>query len=147
MKIKNILLTLLLLTSCKPNYPFTLNEKYYNKSEIIELSNIDEFIKLEKEKDSFGIYIYLPGCLTCSKFKPILDDFSETYNITLYTISYLKIKNTSNTLIKNIDTAPSVALFSNGQLVTYLDANKDEHIEYYENIEGFTSWFKTYVKI
>lgn len=147
MKIKNILLTLLLLTSCKPNYPFTLNEKYYNKSEIIELSNIDEFIKLEKEKDSFGIYIYLPGCLTCSKFKPILDDFSETYNITLYTISYLKIKNTSNTLIKNIEAAPSVALFSNGQLVTYLDANKDEHIEYYENIEGFTSWFKTYVKI
>lgn len=147
MKIKNILLILLLLTSCKPNYPFTLNEKYYNKSEIIELSNIDEFIKLEKEKDSFGIYIYLPGCLTCSKFKPILDDFSETYNITLYTISYLKIKNTSNTLIKNIETAPSVALFSNGQLVTYLDANKDEHIEYYENIEGFTSWFKTYVEI
>lgn len=147
MKIKNFLLTLLLLTSCKPNYPFTLNEKYYEKSEIIELSNIDEFSKLEKEKDSFGIYIYLPGCLTCSKFKPILDDFSETYNITLYSISYLKIKNTSNTLIKNIETAPSVALFSNGQLVTYLDANKDEHIEYYENIEGFTSWFKTYVEI
>lgn len=147
MKIKNIILTLLLLTSCKPNYPFTLNEKYYEKSEIIELTNIEEFNELERKKDSFGIYIYLPGCLTCSKFKPILDEFIKTNNITLYSISYLKIKNTSNTLVDNIETAPSLALFSDGKLVSYLDANKDEHIEYYESLDGFTNWFKTYVEI
>ena len=147
MKIRNIILTLLLLTSCKPNYPFRFNDKYYGKSELIELSNLEDYLSLEKEKESFGIYIYIPGCVSCAKFKPIVEEFINTYNITLYSISYAKLKLSKNDLTDNIKYAPSVALVSNGKLVTYLDTDKDEHISYYENINDFTIWFKSYVEI
>ena len=40
----------------------------------------------------FGIYIYLPGCSSCISFKPIIEEYINDSNITLFTISYLKVK-------------------------------------------------------
>lgn len=145
---KILLLSLVVLSSCKKeNYPFRLNEKYYSNPKLVELSSLEEYLQLEKEKDSFGVYVYLPGCISCSNFKPIVEEFIKTNNIQLYSISYTKIKNDNNQLSKNIEYAPSVALFSNGTLVTYLDTEKEEHIEYYKTVEGFSNWFTTYVEI
>ena len=146
---KLLLLPILLLTSCNKNttYPFYLNKKYYSEYNIIDLSSIDDFKTLEKEKDSFAIYVYLPGCLTCNAFKPILNEYLEKEEITIYSISYTKVKDKSNTLKSNISYAPSVALFNEGELVDYLDALSDEHIDYYSSVEGFASWFETYVYI
>ena len=144
---KLLLVPILLLTSCNKNttYPFYLNEKYYNEYNVIDLTSIDDFKTLEKAKDSFAIYVYLPGCLTCNAFKPILNEYLEKEEITIYSISYTKVKDKSNTLKSNISYAPSVALFNEGELVTYLDALSDEHIDYYSSVEGFSNWFETYV--
>ena len=50
---KLLLLPILLLASCKQStYPFYLNEKYYNEYSIIDLTSIDDFKALEKEKDT-----------------------------------------------------------------------------------------------
>ena len=148
---KLTLLIPLLLCSCnnQNNYPFRFEDKYYddNSKGLIELKSIDEFIAIENNYESFGIYIYLPGCLTCTKFKPILEDFLNINNISLYSISYTSIKKTKNTLYSNIDYAPAVALFNKGDLVTYLDSTKDEHIKCYEDINELTNWFKTYVEL
>ena len=144
---KLLLLPILLLASCNKTttYPFYLNEKYYNEYNVIDLTSIDDFKALEKEKESFAIYVYLPGCLTCNAFKPILNEYLEQKEITIYSISYTKVKEKSNTIKSNISYAPSVALFNEGELVTYLDALSNEHIDYYSSVEGFSSWFETYV--
>ena len=146
---KLLLLPILLLASCNKTstYPFYLNEKYYNEYNVIDLVSIDDFKALEKEKDSFAIYVYLSGCLTCNAFKPILYEYLEQKEITIYSISYTKVKEKSNTIKSNINYAPSVALFNEGELVTYLDALSNEHIDYYSSVEGFSSWFETYVYI
>ena len=141
-----LLIPTLLLTSCKEvTYPFYLNDQYYNEGKLIELTSIDEFKTLENNKESFGIYVFLPGCMTCASFKPILEEYIEMNKITLYSIPYTKLKNSNNTLKSNINYAPSVALFNEGEIVTYLDALDNEHINYYESVEGFSSWFETYV--
>ncbi len=143
---KFLLLSTFLLSSCnKIKIPFYLDDEFYNSSQLIELTSIEEFNELEKNKRSFGIYLYLPGCLTCSSFKPYLEEFIEKNNITLYSISYSKIKNSNNTLIKKIDYAPSVALFSNGKIITFLDSINDDHIEYFKSTDNFSSWFEEYV--
>jgi len=147
MKKNLLLLPILLLCSCQEKYPFAFEDKYYNNASLIELSDISHFNELEDNNESFGIYLYLPGCLTCQSFKPILNEFIELNNITLYSISYTKIKDTRNTLYSNIEYAPSVVLFNEGKLVTYLDALNNDHIPYYESIEGFSEWFNTYVEI
>ena len=56
-------------------------------------------------------------------------------------------KDKNNTLKKNIEYAPSVALFYKGDLVKYLDATNEMHIPYYETTSGFTSWIETYIDI
>ena len=148
---KIIILPIILLASChKPTSSyFALEDKYYTISNkgLHDLNNIDEFIELEKSKESFGIYLYTPGCISCSNFKPILAEYLDTNNIQLYSISFSKLDDKSNTLKKNINYAPSVALFYQGELQVYLDAQKNEHIEYYESVEGFKSWFETYIDI
>ena len=83
--------------------------------------------------------------MTCASFKPILEEYINDKSITLYSISYTKLKDSNNTLKSNIDYTPSVALFNEGEIVTYLDALDNEHIEYYESVAGFSSWFETYV--
>lgn len=147
---KTLLLSILLLSSCNStSFPYRLEEKYYTTTlkGLKEITDISEFYNLEKNKESFGIYIYLNGCITCKEFKPILEEYLNLNNIQLYSISYSKIKDTSCSLEKNVEYAPSVALYHNGKIETYLDALKDEHIEYYESIEGFDSWFQTYIDI
>ena len=147
MKKKILLLPILLLCSCQEIQPFRFEEKYYNNASLIELDDISSFKELEDNKESFGIYLYLPGCLTCQSFKPKLNKFIELNNITLYSISFTKIKDTKNTLYSNIEYAPSVALFNKGELITYLDALNNDHIPYYKTLEGFSEWFNTYVEI
>ena len=145
------LLSILLLTSCqKPTSPyFRFEDKYYTSKNkgLVELNNLDEFINLEKNKESFGIYIYTPGCISCNNFKPILEEFLDLNNIQLYSISFSKLRDKNNTLKKNIEYAPSVALFYEGELMKYLDATNEHHIPYYESTSGFTSWIETYIDI
>lgn len=148
---KNILIfpLLFLLCSCSNNnYPFRLENKYYtNESKgLVDLKNIDEFTKLEDNKESFGIYVYLPGCITCTKFKPLLENFLDANDIQLYSISYTVLKQSKNTLHSNIDYAPSVALFNEGEIITYLDSVNDEHTKYFEDLNELTNWFKTYIE-
>ena len=152
MKKRYLLITLFVLCSCQNNQnslPFKLEDKYYTKENkgLVEINDINLFKNLEKNNESFGVYIYLSGCLTCQKFKPILTEFLDINNIQLYSISYTLIKESKNTLHSNIEYAPSVALFNDGKLITYLDSINNDHIEYYENLDGFTSWFTNYVEI
>lgn len=149
MKKSIILLPILLLSSCKTTLPFNLEEKYYTQENkgLIEITDLTTFEALEEKKESFAIYIYLPGCLTCASFKPILDEFLNQNNLQIYSISYLTIKNKENTLKENIKYTPSVALFYKGKIETYLDATSNEHIEYYKSLDGFTSWFTTYIEL
>lgn len=147
---KSIFFLPILLVSCQSNtYPFRFEDKYYtteNKG-FIDIDDISIIDNLENSKESFGVYIYLPGCLTCNKFKPILTNFLEINNLQIYSISYTDVKKTKNTLHSNIEYTPSVALFNKGELVTYLDALSNEHIKYYESLDDFTNWFTTYVDI
>ena len=84
-----LLIPTLLLTSCKEvTYPFYLNDQYYNEGKLIELTSIDEFKTLENNKESFGIYVFLPGCMTCASFKPILEEYIEMINKGLKPIYY-----------------------------------------------------------
>lgn len=148
---KLLLLPILLLTAChKSSIPiFRFEEKYYTSENkgLVELNDIDSFLELENSKESFGIYIYTPGCISCNNFKPILETFLDENNLQIYSISYSKLKDKSNTLKKNIEYAPSVALFYEGELATYLDAQKEEHIEYYETKQGLAAWFTMYIDI
>ncbi len=130
------------------NNSFKLEEKYYdNYNAENPFTEIDsqKLNELLKEKESFGIFIYQPLCVTSNNFEEVLLEFMNKYKINFYKIAFSDLANTS--LEKEIKYYPSFVIFEKGKVTDYLEADKDTDIEYYENSEGFEKWFTKYVKL
>ena len=145
-KLKFIILILIfsvLIIGCQEK-KFSFEEKYYNNSEIIEL-DLNNFNKLIENKESFGIFIYQPMCVTSNEFSEIIKEYSENYLITFYKMPFSLIKETK--LEEQIKYYPSFVIYRNGELIDFLDASSDEDTNYYKSIDGFKEWLETYVTI
>lgn len=142
-KVLFIILCLFFICGCDNKIEkFYLNDEYYNKYELIDITS-DEFNELENNKKTFAILVYSNGCSSCSKFQSILNKYLEKNSLTFYSISYSDCKNTN---IKScIKFAPTLMIYKDGELVTFLDANSDDDLEYYESVDGFNKWFTKYV--
>lgn len=144
-------LVLLLITACllitgckKEESKFSFDEKYYHKSEFIELEK-ENLNKLIKDKESFGIFIYQPLCSNSYEFNKVLTEFSKKYQISFYKMSYSNMKETN--LGDSIKYYPSLVIFKDGKMIDFLDANSNEDTDYYKTLRGLKKWFSKYVNI
>jgi len=149
-KIKSILFSIiiiscLLLVGCDKNQnTFSLNEEYYKSSSFNEL-NIDTFGNLISNKKTFAVFIYQPLCSASYEFNKVLTKFANEYQISFYKLSFNDMKKTE--LKQYVKHYPSLVIYHEGKLIDYLDANSDEHSEYYKTVDGFRKWFSSYVSI
>ncbi len=142
-KLLFIVTIMLLLVGCeKKQEKFYLDEEYYEGNEIKEITK-KEFQKLEKDKANFGVFVYLPGCTSCAKFNEVLTEFTEDKNMTFYKIAIGDAKNTS--IDDTIEYAPSLILYNEGEVVTFLDSMSDEHIKPLTTVNGLEEWLKKYI--
>jgi len=151
-KVLFILLTLTLCIACKKEEkkeevkiePFDLKEEYYKESKMDEL-DLEGLEKLIEDKESFGVFVYLPGCTSCAAFSEVLNDFQKQNTITFYKT---QIKYAKETDIGNkIKYAPSFVIFKEGKIVGYLDAESDEDLPFYETVEKFKEWLTKYINL
>lgn len=84
-------------------------------------------------------------CITSSDFETVLNKFLEDNPLSIYKIAFSNIKNTN--VGANIKYYPSFIIYNKGKVVDYLEANKDEDIDFYTSKEGFTKWFTKYINI
>lgn len=139
-----IIILISLLFILKDN-KFKLEEKYYLNGEIIQISN-KEYNDLINKKESFIVFVHLPGiCLFNLPFAPIVEDFSKNNSITIYSLNFKDINDTN--LKYKIKYSPSVVLINKGKIVKYLDPNKKEDLRYYKEVNEFSKWVSTYIKI
>lgn len=140
-----LIMACLLITGCKKEESkFSFDEKYYHKSEFIELEK-ENLNKLIKDKESFGIFIYQPLCSNSYEFNKVLTEFSKKYQISFYKMSYSNMKETK--LGDSIKYYPSLVIFKDGKMIDFLDANSNEDINYYKTLRGLKKWFSKYVNI
>ncbi len=142
---KRILFTVIigiLLIGCQKKEAFYLNDEYYHKGSLIEIDS-EEFKTLEKNKNSFVIFVYQPLCTTSYDFHNVVTEFLDTYQISFYKTSFSTIKDTN--MIDYIKYCPSAVIYRNGEMVAYLDASKDKHLPYYESVSGFKEWLTKYI--
>ena len=139
-----IILIVLLISNTKKIKPIDIDSEYYGNNELIEI-NKKELQQLEKDKKSFVLFIYLPGCTSCAEFSKVLDEFQTKNNITIYKTEIRYAKET--TIGKKVKYAPSFVVYKDGKFVAYLDATKDKDKPYYESNEKFTSWFTKYINL
>lgn len=137
-----LLISIILIYTILKVNTFYLEDEYYEGNAFIEIDS-DTFNELESNEESFVIFICQQSCSTSNEFEVLLTEFMEENNIIIYKMNFSEIENTS--ISDDLEYYPSVMLYKNGSLVTNLDAAKDSHIKYYENIDDFSIWFYKYV--
>jgi hypothetical protein len=149
LKILLLILTLTLCIACKKEEikeekidPFELKEEYYKESKMDDL-DLDSLNKLIEDKESFGVFVYLPGCTSCAAFSEVLTDFQKDNTISFYKTQIKYAKETE--IGKKIEYAPSFVVFKEGKVVAYLDAASDEDKPYYDTVENFKEWLTKYI--
>lgn len=138
-----IILIIVLFTN-KSKETFYLENKYYGTNNITEI-NIEKLNNLINEKESFVVFVYQPMCITSSDFEEVLNDFFEDNPINIYKIAFSDIKDVD--VGANIKYYPSFIIYNKGKVVDYLEANKDEDVEFYTSKESFGKWFTKYVRL
>lgn len=140
-----LVIACLLVSGCdNKQQTFLLEEKYYNNNTINEIES-QQFEQLVTEKESFAIFIYQSYCAASESFEKVLTEFTKTYQISLYKMSFSTMKETN--LGKKIKYYPSLVIYQDGKLIDYLDANSKRDSDYYKSVDNFTNWFTSYVEI
>lgn len=138
-----VIISLILIFSNKKIEKFYLEDEYYNKSTLINIDS-KKLKKLEEKKESFLIYVHIPGvCNSTIPFEPIVKEFVDTKNIVMYDIDFNDIKTTK--LDKYIKYSPSIVIYKDGNIISYLDAESNNDLKYYQSVEGLNSWINRYV--
>lgn len=139
-----IIITIVILLSNKGKNTFYLEEKYYGANNMTEIK-IDELNQLIEKKESFAVFIYQPMCATSSDFESVLSDFIKDKQINIYKIAFSNIKDTE--IGKSVKYYPSFIIYNKGEIIDFLEANKDEDVSYYTSKDGFEEWFTKYIKL
>lgn len=141
-KIIVLILVSLLLVGC--NGKIKLEDKYYKKSEFIDVdhSKINDLIK---SKESFVVFIYQPMCTMSSEFEELLDEYMDMRKISIYKMPFSDMKKTS--LKDTVRFYPSFIIFKDGEVVDFLDADSDEDTSRYKLVKSFKEWFESYVEV
>ena len=139
-KIILFIITLLLVTGCKEKQieKFYLNNKYYNEGKYITIKNLDGL-----EKDTYVLYTYNNYCTFKKSCEQVFKEYMEKYKIDFYSMPIDYFKKTS--FYRKVRYAPSIILVKNGKIVTYLDANKDEDLDKYQDSKQFEEWINKYI--
>ncbi len=148
MKYIKLLLVFALALTClacgKKNEPFDLPDKFYEESKVEEI-DLDGLNKLIDDKETFIMYIYLPGCSSCAEFKVVLDEFQKDNKLTFYSTEIANAQKTE--LNDKIKFAPSFVIYKEGKLVAYLDAQSDKDKDYYKSVDKFKEWLTKYINL
>lgn len=138
-----IIIMCLSLIGCKQKEEkFYLDDEYYQSNELINTDST-KINELVKNKKSFGVILYTPGCTSCVKFEALMETFRQEKNISFYNLNAEEMQKTIiNDYVKY---TPSIILFNKGEVVSYLDAASDDDLKYYETIENFTEWISKYL--
>lgn len=137
-----VLVAILLLCFFKKPKAFTLENKYYGKSEYLELTQ-EGFNKLIEDKESFLAFICQDSCIASSDFNQVLNKFLARYSIKIYKLDYADINNTI--LQGRIKYYPSFVIIQKGEIIESLDANSDKDTKIYQNVDEFEKWLSKYV--
>lgn len=125
------------------NVLFYLDDKYYNKEVSIEISSLEYEEKI-KNKESFAVFIHQPACSKSYEFNKIQSLYQQKNNIVFNKMLFEEMKKTD--LYKTIKYYPSFAIFKDGKLIDYLNAESNDDILKYKDYEEFSKWFNSYVR-
>ncbi len=143
--ILTIILIILLNTSClhrNNNERYYLNKIYYGANAFTKV-NSSQLNKLIEKKDSFILYTYNNYCALPISCEDIFMDFMKEYKISFISIPFDDFKDTK--FYEEIKYGPTIIIIKEGQIIDYLDSNKNDDIEKYKDLKAFKKWLSNYI--
>ena len=136
-----IFFAVILLTGCfnSKEEKIYLDDDYYKSSDYIEISKQD----LESKDGNYVIFVYNNFCGLQIPCEEIFDDFMKKSNIAFLSIPFTDFKETY--LYEEVEYAPSVIVVKNKKVIAYLDANSDDDLAKYQDVEEFEKWISNYI--
>lgn len=135
-----------LLSSCAIE-KFSFSEEFFSKSEsgIKYLTSYDVIREAEKSKKSFPVFVHIATCASCRPFIPILEEYTKKVDLICYAIEFSKITDDTSVLATIINYTPSIALYKEGKIVTFLDPINAQHSSYFTSVDNLGEWFNQYI--
>lgn len=148
--VKKIFLLLLIIIVCVgcSNYKnvdsnkIFLSDMFYNKGNFIE---IDSKSLEDYSNTTYLLFTYNNFCSLPISCKKIFKSFASDYKIDFLSMPFSEFKNTY--LYDTVKYAPSVLIVENNKIIAYLDANKDDDLEKYQDVNKFKDWINNYINI
>lgn len=116
---------------------FRLSEEYYKDGGIREIDAV-EFAKLVAEKKSFLVVARMTVCPAEFPVSSVAKQLAKEDDLVILELTEAEFKKT--TLAEKVKYLPSVAIYRDGGLVDFLDAEADEDLVYYQSVEGLSEW-------
>lgn len=116
-----------------------------DSSLFIEIESVEQLKELEAQGKTFALYVYLPGCVSCASFYPIVKEFTVSNQIDMYAVKLNLLSKTDNSVSQRVSYTPSMFIYEDGKVKAYLDPGSNDDLPYYETLEGLSSWFAQYL--
>lgn len=123
---------------------FNLESELYSGSELKEIS-AEEFDQLVKNKKSFVVIAHMDFCPAETPLTSTAEQLVLSDGYTFYGLKSDIFK--ASSLAKKITYLPSAAIYHNGELVKYLDAESDDDIKYYQSADELRNWLDNYINL
>ena len=130
----------IILTGCLSKEKIKLSDKYYNEGKYIDIKS-NQINKLKN--DNYVIFTYNSYCNLEVPCEKIFQKVMNKYKIDFLSIKIDEFKKTY--LYKIVKYAPSVIIVKKQKIIAYLDAEKDEDMDKYQDEKEFEKWIKKYI--
>ena len=142
-----VLLTLLIvITGCNKqkstNEKFYLDDKYYTNGSYIELTK-EELEQLQINKASYLVFTYNSYCTFKVPCDNIFEEVMKKYNISIYSLPHSIMKDTF--LHDKVKFSPSIIIINKGNIIAYLDSEKQSDLSKYQDSKEFEKWLDEYI--
>ena len=121
---------------------FHLNDEYYHNNSFV-LINGEGLRSLENNGNSFIAFVFMPMCHASAQLYDVVTEFMTIRGIGMYRIPFSHIEGTR--MADAITYFPTVVIYRDGVVRSFLEADSNEHIPYYQSAEGLESWLVQYI--
>ncbi|MBQ3318451.1 hypothetical protein IJG76_00285 [Candidatus Saccharibacteria bacterium] len=124
---------------------FSLSQEFYESEEGLKEISAEEFSRLVAEKKSFLVLGHTLACPMGMPLTTLVKEFSSNHKILIVSLDKENFEQAG--LSSKIKYLPTMVIYQEGEIVKYLDGEKNEDLPAYKTLEGLENWVKKYVKI
>ena len=142
-----VLLSFLLLMGCSKKEEFdvnkvTLDSNFYNKGEFIDIKN--DYL-INENPTNYILFVYNSYCTLKIPCEDIFKEYMKKEKIDFLSMNIEEYKKTD--LYVTVKYAPTVIVVSDKKIVAYLDAESDDDLDKYQDVNEFGSWINKYINV